>query len=442
MSAAFVCSESIKRSPLHRSGRPACPGGFFIAPTHKGNPMSKNLQALRERKLHLATQASQILAEKGDQTWSKEDQTKYDGIMDDMERVSDQIKAHQRMIDAEADQFFNQANGKQGKKTADEVDAVMAVALYLRHGNNVSAEQAVAIRNAMSTTTPAEGGYTVPSEVATMVVDALKAFGGMRSIAQVISTMGGNPLNYPTSDGTADVGEIVAENAAASAGDITFGTAAVNPYKYSSKKIALPVELIQDSAIDVVQFVVDRLATRLARITNSHYTVGAGSGQPFGVMARASAGKVGTTGQTTTVIYDDLIDLITSVNSAYRTRGARFMLRDSSVSVIRKLKDTTGRPIWNPGDAEGMTNGAPSTICGYPYTVNDDVVAMAANAKSIAFGDFSQFVIRDVAGSFSMRRFDDSAFALNGQVGFCGWQRTGSNLLDTAAVKYYQNSAT
>lgn len=402
-----------------------------------------NLTALREKIADLAKTANHQLAEKGSATWTKDEQTAFDNIADQIEGAQAQIKSIERMRNLDAEKFFENAAHHPGKKGADDsIDALTAVALYLRHGNNVTAEQAVAIRNAMSTTTPAEGGYTVPAEIAAMVVDSLKAFGGMREVAQVITTAGGNALNWPTSDGTAEVGEIVAENAAASGADITFGTVAVNPYKYSSKKIALPVELIQDSAIDVVQFVVNRLAQRLGRITNTHYTVGTGSSQPFGVMARATTGKTGTTGQTLTVIYDDLIDLIHSVNSAYRARGARFMLRDTSVAVIRKLKDTTGRPIWNPGDAEGIATGTPATICGYPYTVNDDVAAMAANAKSIAFGDFSQFVIRDVAGSTSMRRFDDSAFALNGQVGFCGWMRTGSNLLDTAAVKCYVNSAT
>ncbi|HEV2612531.1 MAG TPA: phage major capsid protein [Noviherbaspirillum sp.] len=402
----------------------------------------QNIQALREKIANLANQAKHLLAEKGDQTWSKEDQAKFDGFANEIESATAQIKAIEKMRDIDADKFFENAAPSGKSLSNDTIDAVAAVALYLRHGNNVTAEQAIAIRNAMSTTTPAEGGYTVPSEIAAMVVDAMKAFGGMREVSQIISTAGGNALNYPTSDGTSEVGEIVAENAAATGADITFGTVAVNPYKYSSKKIALPVELIQDSAIDVVAFVVNRLATRLARITNQHYTTGTGSSQPFGVMGRASVGKTGTTGQTLTVTYDDLIDLIHSVNSAYRGRGARFMLRDTSVAVIRKLKDSAGRPIWNPGDNESISGGTPSTICGYPYTVNDDVAAMAANARSIAFGDFSQFVIRDVAGSTSLRRFDDSAFALNGQVGFCGWTRTGSNLLDTAAVKVYVNSAT
>lgn len=399
-----------------------------------------NIQAQREKIATLANSANHLLAEKGDQVWTKEDQTKFDTYTNDIEMIKAQIKAAEKMRELEADQFFNAENDK--KSDVETIDAMAAVALYMRHGNNVSAEQAVAIRNAMSTTTAAEGGFTVPSEIAAMVIDSMKLYGGLREIAQIITTEGGNALNYPTSDGTAEVGVIVAENAASTTGEITFGTVAVNPYKYSSNKIALPVELIQDSAIDIIAFVVDRLSTRLARATNAHYTTGTGTAQPFGVMARAATGKTGATGQTVTVIYDDIIDLIHSVNAAYRNNGCRFMLNDLSVAVIRKLKDTTGRPIWNPGDNESISGGAPATIAGYAYTVNNDVAVMAANAKSIAFGDFSKFIIRDVANSTSLRRFDDSAFALNGQVGFNGWTRTGSNLVDTAAVKVYINSAT
>lgn len=394
-------------------------------------------QALREKVEHLANQANALLAEKGSLVWSKDEQVKFDNIADEIQRAQDQLKADQKMRDLDADAFFkNVAPSKSVEMSAKDV-----LGIYLRNGKNVTPDQAAAIHNAMSTTTSAEGGFTVPAEIAALVIDAMKAFGGMREVSQILTTAGGNDLNYPTSDGTSEVGEIVAQNGAASAGDVTFGTVAVNPYKYGSKKIALPIELVQDSAIDVVSFVVNRLATRLARITNQHYTVGTGSSQPFGVMARAATGKTGATGTATTVTYDDLVDLIYSVNSAYRA-NARFMLKDLSVAVIRKLKDTTGRPIWTPGDAEGIAGGLPATICGYAFTVNDDVATMAANAKSIAFGDFSKFVIRDVQNSTSMLRFDDSAFALNGQVGFVGWTRTGSNLLDTAAVKVFVNSAT
>lgn len=399
----------------------------------------KSIQALRERKIELARQANHILAEKGDQTWTKDDQTKYDGLMNELELIGTQINAHQRQLDAEADNVFVQ---KPGTKVVDgDINKLAAVALYMRHGNNVTAEQAIAIRNAMSTTTGAEGGFTVPAEVSKMVIDALKAYGGMRDVATILPTESGNALTYPASDGTAEEGEIVGENAAATTGEITFSNVPLNPFKYSSKKIALPVELIQDSAIDVIAFVVNRLATRLGRITNKHYTIGTGTGQPWGIVNRASAGKVGTTGQTVTVIYDDLADLFYSVNRAYR-RGSAWSLADTSLRNIRKIKDTAGRPIFTPGYEAGITQDAPDLLMGKPIVINDDVPAMAANAKSILFGDHKQYTIRDVAGSTAIRRFDDSAFALNGQVGFCGWQRTGGNLLDTAAVKFYQNSAT
>ncbi|MEB0133787.1 phage major capsid protein [Actimicrobium sp. CCC2.4] len=399
----------------------------------------KTITAQREKIAALAKSANHLLAEKGDQTWSKEEQATFDGYTNEIDLTKGQIKAAEKMREIDADSFFNAAPAK--KEDEHTIDAMSAVALYLRNGANVTHEQALAIRNAMSTTTAAEGGFTVPAEIATMVVEKMKAFGGMRDVATAMSTAGGNSMNWPTSDGTAEVGAIVGQNTVVNSADVTFGTISLNPFYYTSNQIALPLELIQDSAIDVVGFVVARLATRIARIQNTHFTVGAGTTLPDGVIPRAGVGKVGVSGQTLTATYDDLIDLIHSVNRAYRGAG-RFMMNDFSLAVVRKLKDTTGRPIWNPGDMEGIAEGVPSTLCGYAYTINDDVPVMAANAKSIAFGDFSQYMIRDVAGTTTLRRFDDSNFALKNQVGFCGWTRSGGNLMEPAAVKVYTNSST
>lgn len=394
-----------------------------------------SIQAQREKIANLAQSANHLLAEKGDTTWTNEEQAKFDGYTNEIELIKNQIKAAEKMRELDADQFFNAAPAK--KDDGMTIDALAAIAIYMRHGNNVSAEDAIAIRNAMSTTTPAEGGYTVPSEIAAMVIDKMKAYGGMREVAEVITTESGGPLSFPTSDGTSEVGEIVGENTGASLGEVTFGTLPLNTFKYSSKKIALPVELIQDSAIDVISFVIDRLATRIARIQNTHFTTGGGTTVPDGVIPKAATGKTGTTGQTLTVIYDDLVDLKHSVNRAYRS-NAKFMMNDLSVAIVSKLKDTTGRPIWVPS----VDVGAPDTLLGHAVQVNDDVAVMSASAKSIAFGDFSKYMVRDVANSTSLRRFDDSAFALLGQVGFCGWTRSGGNLIDTAAVRVYVNSAT
>mgnify|MGYP000544137919 FL=1 len=396
------------------------------------------IQALRERKDELAKQANNMIANAGDKVWSKEEAAAYDQMTDEIGRINAQIKAITEQADLDAEKMIGEA-AKNSKKTTTLHDAV---ALYLRKGMNLNAQELAMVQNAMSTTTGSEGGFTVPTEIATMVIDALKTFGGMRSVANIIRSSAGNDWQYPASDGTSEVGEIVGQNAAATGQDITFSQVPLVTYKYSSKKIALPWELVQDSVIDIVSFVVNRLATRLGRITNTHFTVGTGSSQPFGIVARATSGKVGTTGQTTTVIYDDLVDLEHSVDPAYRGR-AQYMMNDASVKVLRKIKDSQNRPIFVPGYEAGavVNGGAPDTLMGRNIIVNQDMAVMAANAKSIIFGDFSLYTIRDVM-SAEVRRFDDSAFALNGQVGFCGWQRCGGNLLDTAGVKFYQNSAT
>lgn len=397
--------------------------------------MSVTIQALREKISNFATQANHLLNEKGDQIWTPEDQAKFDGFTNEINAARQQIANIERMRELEADKFFQNAAPK--KEDGVEITALVACALYLRNGMNLTAEQATHVRNAMSTTTGSEGGFTVPAEVASMVIERLKAYGGMREVATIMPTNTGDQMNWPTSDGTGEEGEIVAENAQTNVLDVTFGTVGLPVFNYSSKAVALPLQLIMDSAIDVVAFVVNRLAVRIARVQNRHYTTGTGTGQPTGMLTVAGTGKVGATGQALTVTYDDLVDLKHSVNRAYR-KGAKYMMNDTTVAGVSKLKDTVGRPIWIPA----ITEGAPDMLNGHAVAINDDVPAMAANAKSIAFGDFTQYTIRDVKNSTIMRRFDDSAFGLKGQAGFCGWTRSGGNLLEPASVKVYQNSAT
>ena len=238
------------------------------------------------------------------------------------------------------------------------------------------------------------------------------------------------------------MGEIIAENTTATAADPVFGTKSLPVYKYSSKIIAVPFELLQDSSVDVEAFVRDRMVTRLGRITNTHFTTGTGTAQPTGLITAATTGKTGLSGQTTSVVYDDLVDLQHSVDVAYRDLGrCSWMMNDLSVRVIRKIKDTAGRPIFVPG-YDNPVGPTPDRLLGDPITLNNDIAVMAANAKSIAYGDFSFYTIRDVM-DVQMFRFTDSAYAKLGQVGFLAWMRAGGNFVDVGgAVKLYVNSAT
>lgn len=402
-----------------------------------------SIQALREKYNDLGKQGNALLADKGDQIWSKDDQLKFDNLMDDAERCKSQIDAMQRKLDLDAEESFDDIDSF--RKDKKELSAEQrAVDIFLRKSaREMNNDEALLIRNTMSTTTSSEGGYSVQSEVANQFIDALKAYGFMRAEASQITTSLGNPLSWPTTDGTAETGEWVAQNTTATAADVTFGTVAVNVFKAGSKVITVPIELLQDSNIDIQALVFARMIARIGRISNVGYTTGTGTGQPQGFVGVSSVGKVGTTGQTTSIIYDDLVDLIDSLDVAYQQNGARscFMFSQTLRKVLRKIKDTTGRPIWTPSYDAGISTGHTDTLLGYDVCLNNDLAVPAANAKSLAFGQFDKYLIRD-ALDISLFRFDDSAYMTKGQVGFLGWARTGGNLLDVNAVKLYQHSAT
>lgn len=406
--------------------------------------MTTSIQALRERRAELAKQARNLHDQHPGDTWTPEHSKQFDGLMDQIGTVEASIKRVEQVQALEADKVLENAGVKMSDDMpADKKARSRAFAKLLRLGEDALTDQErKAVLNVMSTTTGSEGGFTVQTDVARNLVEALRDFGGMRDAAQILVTEKGNPLNYPTTNGTAEVGEIVAENALASDEDATFGTASLNVFKYSSKVITVPIELLQDSEVDIEALVLRRITERIGRITNQHFTTGTGTGQPRGVATASTAGKVGQTGQTTTVTYDDLVDLQHSVNRAYRRNG-RFMMNDLSMRNIRKLKDTQGRPIFVPGYEEGSPAGEPDRLLGAPITVNDDVAVMAANARSILYGDFNYYMIRD-ALDLSILRFTDSAYARRGQVGFLAWFRSGGNFIDAGgnAVRHYANSAT
>lgn len=404
-----------------------------------------SIQALREQRAAKAKTLNELVTKP---EWNAAtDQPIYDAGLAEIDALDTQIKNINDLNKRVAEDALNEtviiAAERAGKDKKSDGSRIFAK--WMRGGDQaLNAEDWAVVRNTMSTTTTTEGGYTVATEVATSVLEALKAYGGMRSVAEVIQTAQGNPMNFPTSDGTAEVGEILAENTTATALDASFGVKSLPVYKYSSKVVAVPFELLQDSSVDIEAFVRNRLVTRLGRITNTHFTTGTGSSQPNGVITAASTGytAANATSQVTTILYTSLIELVHSIDPAYRTQNnCSFMMNDSSVKKLRQILDTQGRPIFVPGYDVSNLGTAPDRLLGYPVVANQDVAAMAASAKSIAFGDLSYYKIRDVM-DISMFRFTDSAYTKLGQVGFLAWMRTGGNLIDVGgAVKLFVNAA-
>ena len=289
--------------------------------------------------------------------------------------------------------------------------------------------------------TAGAGGALVPEGFMAELVLSLKAFGPMNDAAVVrqIMTATGASMPWPTLDDTSNKGRLIAENAQVTTTDVTFSTKTLDAYKYSSDLILVSAELLQDSALDVEGIVRAALAERIGRILNEHFTVGTGSGQPNGIVTASSLGV--TLASTTAITADEIIDLEHSVDPAYRASpSCRFMFNDTTFKAIRKLKDGQNNYLWQAADIRA---GAPSTVLGYPYSINQDILSSDASpteAERIAiFGAMDRYVVRFVR-AFAVRRLEER-YADYDQIGFVGFTRADGELLDTAAVKHMITTA-
>jgi HK97 family phage major capsid protein len=294
------------------------------------------------------------------------------------------------------------------------------------------------------TITTTGGGYTIPDEMMRSLETALLWFGGMRQASTIIRTESGADLPIPTANDTAQTGAILDINTQVSNQDVTFGQLVLKAFKYSSKQVLVPVELMQDSAVNLPQMLGQMLGERIGRIQNTHFTTGAGTTLPFGIVVQATSGLAPTGSVAAGFTYANIVDMEHSVDIAYRRQGAGWMMNDAVVARFKKLVDSTGRPIWQPYFESGMNSqvgggmaGAPGTLLGYPVVVNNDMTTATTNgSKAVLFGALQKYIIRDVVNVTLLRL--DERYADYHQVAFLAFARSDGNLLDagTHPVKY------
>lgn len=391
----------------------------------------------------------QALTERENRDFTAEERKNWDEAEARLTEVSKDIDRLNRMAaldKIDRSQIVTTTGEPEGRKGGDAEEQAKryneAFGRYLRGGmdrltpdqRNLMMDHEVDLR-AMGAGIDTSGGFTVPDEFRNMMTETMKAFGGLLGLADVITTSTGADLQWPTNDDTGNEGEILGENQPAGEQDLNVGGKKLKAYTFSSKQVRLSLQLLQDSAFGLDAWVPKKLGERIGRRAARAWTTGTGVDQPEGLTTSATVGKQGASGQTTSIIYDDLIDIEHSVDSAYRA-NAQYLLHDLSLKVIRKLKDTQGRPLWQPIPAPGF----PSTINGFVYTIDNSMPVPAASAKTIAFGDFKAgYVIRQVQAVQTLRLVERYAEYL--QVAFLGFARMDGMIQDSSAIRLYQHAA-
>lgn len=410
---------------------------------------------LLEKRGRIIDKQESLLQEASDEgrELNNEEQERFDNLEGEYTKLTQQIENTRKVVakkkeieEKRGEEAEKLSFESRGKVTADEVaekeeKREAAFWKYVKRGiNELSSDEKSVLREMRAqSTTDSEGGYTIPEGFSNELETAMKRFGGMREAARVISTASGNDLPWPTNDDTGNVGAILDENTQVSEQDTTFGVVTFNAYKYSSKLIRVSVEVLQDSAFDMQSYLAERLAERIGRITNTHFTTGDGNSKPEGVVSGSALGD--TTASDTAFTFGEILNLKHSVDPAYRNLpSTRFMMSDATLKEIKKLSvgSSDARPLWQPS----YVVGEPDRIDGELYTINQDVSdSGTASNKFLLYGDFSKYIIRDVQG-FQLLVLRER-YADYHQIGVLGFSRHDGNIVDAGQnpIKYLQHAA-
>lgn len=288
------------------------------------------------------------------------------------------------------------------------------------------------VKNALQIGTDTEGGYLVPDEFERNLVEALDEENLFRRLANVITTSSGDrKIPVVASKGTASW---IDEEGTIPESDDSFGQVSIGAYKLGTM-IKVSEELLNDSVFPLEAYISREFARRIGNKEEEAFFTGDGSGKPTGLLAASGGAQIGiTTAGATAITIDEVLDLFYSLKAPYRNKAV-FVMNDSTVKAIRKLKDGNGQYLWQPS----LHAGTPDTILNRPLYTSAYVPAIAASAKTIAFGDFGYYWVADRQGRVFKRL--NELYAVTGQVGFVATQRVDGKLILPEAIKVLQQKA-
>ncbi|MCG7507069.1 phage major capsid protein [Mesorhizobium retamae] len=418
----------------------------------------KELQDKRSKLVHDAREAMGEITKNTDEARSAELEKRHDDIMVEFDKIEKQIEREARLVAAEErinkaaeeERKAKRPNGSDTEQRAvvegDKPEYREVFYRFLAGGadlGELDPEERKILRAGLTKVdaekriqtvgTTTAGGYTVPTELANFIVRSMKMWGPMydEDICTTITTSSGNPIKIPTVDDTSKSGGQHTEGTALTddgSEDATFGQKSLDSYGYDTEFVKFSLELARDSIFNMESLLGSLLGERLGRIANTQLTTGDGTGDPNGIVTASSLGK--TAAAAAAITFDEVIDLIHSVDPAYRqSPKVRFMFNDLTLAALRKLKDGNGQYIWTMGNVQ---TGVPGNILGYNYSINQAMANIATGNKTMLFGDFGKYFVRKVGspliGVLRERFWPD--------LGIAGLIYLDGELGDTAAVKH------
>ena len=367
---------------------------------------------------------------------SAEDDVTYKAMEDEVSELTNEIHRMERReeIEAELEKPVSKPiieKPMNGRLNNEEVKTGRATDAYKKAMLSALRSNFRNVSNVLQEGIDADGGYLVPEEYDTRLIDGLKEENIIRKLGHVITTSGERKINIAA---TKPAAAWIDEGEALVFSDATFSQINLDAHKLHVA-VKVTEELLYDNAFRLENYIIDEFYKALANAEEDAFINGNGTGKPLGILSVSGGAEVGVTAASATAITaDEVINLVYSLKRPYR-KNAVFILNDQTIATLRKLKDGNGAYMWQPA----LVAGEPDKLLGYPVYTSAYMPTVEAGAKSIIFGDLSYYNIGD-RGSRSFAELRE-LFAGNGMVGFVAKERVDGKLVLPEAIKVLQQKA-
>ena len=392
--------------------------------------MSKLLDLYEKRNKAIAAARAFLESKRGDSdTLCAEDETVYAKMEADIMALGREIERENRLtaLDAElAKPTSAPITNKPGTEPAeDEAKTGRASAEYKADMMKAFRTNFRQVSNVLEEGNDANGGYLVPAEYDSRLIDTLKEENIMRKLGKTIKTAAEHKINIA---GTKPAALWIAEGGALIFGDATFDQISLDAHKLHVA-VKVTEELLYDSVFDLEGYLLEQFGMALANAEEDAFLNGNGTTQPLGLLDAKGGAQTGvTTAAANTITSDEVLNLVYTLKRPYR-KNAAFLANDQTLANLRKLKDNTGAYIWQPS----YQVGEPDRLLGYSIHTSAYFPAIAAGKPALCFGDYTYYNIAD-RGMRSFAQLKE-LFAGNGMVGFLAKERVDGKLVLPEAVQ-------
>lgn len=366
-------------------------------------------------------------------TLSGEDDKTYKTMEDEITELTNEIHRMERReaIEAELEKPVSKPiieNPMNGRMDNSEIKTGRAADSYKKAMLSALRSNFRNVSNVLQEGVDADGGYLVPEEYDTRLIDGLKDENIIRKLGHTITTSGERKINIAA---TKPAAAWIDEGEALTFSDATFSQINLDAHKLHVA-VKVTEELLYDNAFQLENYIIEEFYKALANAEEDAFINGNGTGKPLGILAASGGAEVGvTTASATAITADEVINLVYSLKRPYR-KNAVFILNDQTIAALRKLKDGNGAYMWQAA----LVAGEPDKLLGYPVYTSAYMPTIEAGAKTIIFGDLSYYNIGD-RGSRSFAELRE-LFAGNGMVGFVAKERVDGKLVLPEAIKVLQ----